>query len=444
MKIKALGPFSCLFAVANARALVGRQASTPSYDVTDVLNVLSDPTLVPTPEPFCSSILGYKPATTTVTTTTTGTATSVTYVTVTITLSTKTVELGTVTSTDTYVPTATNARTTLTISVYITTPAAKLFKRVVTPTPLKSFPATLVTDACSSYITTTSTTTKYAQTKETPVETRTRTQTVRVVTETIAGATETVTSTALASTSYSTVTNTATIRLPAGQAAPTIYPGSDGYTYESCYQDSANSAGRALQGPPSSTAMTPAQCIATCKASGKLYAGLEYGGECWCGDTINNGNGPAPDNECTRLCSADNTALCGNSYRLSVYKRTGESTTPSASGPVPYTDTVAIKPFKYKGCYAEPTTGSRAMKYMWADPAGQMTPQKCFEYCKSRQAFEGCTKFGVEWGIECRYDIVLASGHKKLDSDAQCNKACPGDPTLACGGSMVFSYYSTT
>ncbi|KAK6341497.1 hypothetical protein TWF696_008569 [Orbilia brochopaga] len=434
MKIEAVGVFSCFVAAANARAIVVR-ADAPVYSVEDVLSALSDPAQVSTPEPFCSSILSYRPATETVTTTTTG-ATSVTYTTDTTTLSTKTVTLGTFTVTDTFTSTATNTRTTLTATSYITQAPALLVKRAVTPAALRTFPGTLLTSACSEYITTTSTTTKYAQTKFTPVETRTRTQTVRTFTTTIGGTTETVTSTTTWTT-ISTSTATATVRLPAGQAAPTTYPGGSGWVYQSCIQDSFNSAGHALQGPYGATGQTPAQCIVTCQGLGFSLAGVQYGGECWCGNTILNGNGPAPEGECSKLCTSDNTMVCGNSFRMSLYARTGEATD-APIGPVAFTDFSVLKPFRYKGCYAEPPN-QRAMKSVYTDPTG-MTVQKCIQYALSK----GATKCGVEYGGECWYDTVLASGHKKEETEALCNKPCPGDSQTACGGNLHFSYYSQT
>ncbi|KAF3916442.1 hypothetical protein ABW21_db0208813 [Orbilia brochopaga] len=426
MHIKALGVISCLVVAANARAIFGRNATDPGTG--EVLSVLSDPAQVSTPEPFCSSMLGYKPETTTVTTTTTG-ATSVTYITETVTLSTKTITLGTYTVTDTTVSTTTNSRTSLTVYTYITQ-APALVKRVVTPNALKTYPETLVASACAEYISTTSTTTKYAQTKFTPISTHTWTNTVRTFSTTVGGTTATVTVTST-STSFSTSTAVATIRLAAGQPAPTIYPGSNGYTYQSCLQDYANSVGHALQGPYGSATSTPDQCITTCSGLGLLYAGLEYGGECWCGSAITSGNGPAEESDCTRVCAADSTKFCGNSYRLSLYMRTGTNSTAPTNGLVAYNDFSVLKPYRYKGCYAEPST-QRAMRTLYTDPTGMMTITECAQHALANNA----TKFGVEYGVECWYDTQLAAGHKKEDNDALCNKPCPGDTQYACGGSL--------
>ena len=52
-----------------------------------------------------------------------------------------------------------------------------------------------------------------------------------------------------------------------------------------------------------------------------LYAGLQYGNECWCGNETP--NSPAPQHDCSRECSGDNAQKCGGPYRMSVYINQG-------------------------------------------------------------------------------------------------------------------------
>jgi len=52
--------------------------------------------------------------------------------------------------------------------------------------------------------------------------------------------------------------------------------------------------------------MTEQLCLDTCSALNFKFAGLEYGGECWCDNYISAGNGPATSG-CNMACNG--TAL---------------------------------------------------------------------------------------------------------------------------------------
>ncbi|KAF7949536.1 uncharacterized protein EAE97_003045 [Botrytis byssoidea] len=100
-----------------------------------------------------------------------------------------------------------------------------------------------------------------------------------------------------------------------------------------CYTD--NVSGRGLTTPVSvSGAMTNEGCQASCSAAGFSYAGTEYGGECWCGNSIINGNGPAADG-CNMACKGNNAEMCGGPNRLTAFQSGGGSSTtpPNTSNP---------------------------------------------------------------------------------------------------------------
>lgn len=107
---------------------------------------------------------------------------------------------------------------------------------------------------------------------------------------------------------------------------------------QGCYTDSASSRALASYTTQSST-NTPANCISTCTSRGYSYAGVEYGTECFCGNSINananaNSGGPAPISDCTMTCSGG-SGLCGNGNRLFIYRNMGgaiTSTTKRTSG----------------------------------------------------------------------------------------------------------------
>lgn len=122
-------------------------------------------------------------------------------------------------------------------------------------------------------------------------------------------------STTTSSSSLPTVTSstsTSAVPTPSGT-------GPSGWTSLGCYTDST--AARALSvnsgvvGGPA--AMSIEGCADACKAGGYTYSGTEYSGECWCGNALLNGHGPAPDGnaQCTMTCNGNALEICGGPSR---------------------------------------------------------------------------------------------------------------------------------
>ncbi|KAF4631376.1 hypothetical protein G7Y89_g6750 [Cudoniella acicularis] len=92
-----------------------------------------------------------------------------------------------------------------------------------------------------------------------------------------------------------------------GTAGPSYNPGPPNWSFSGCYAEGTN--GRALPNGVTTAGgsgdMTVALCTQACFASGYLLAGVEYAGECWCGNTVTNGGMLAPDGltGCSMLCS---------------------------------------------------------------------------------------------------------------------------------------------
>jgi hypothetical protein len=85
-------------------------------------------------------------------------------------------------------------------------------------------------------------------------------------------------------------------------------------TYEGCYSDSSTRALPNYLG----IGMTVAQCTFEAQARGFTYAGLQWGGECYAGNTL--GYSLVSDSECNMPCSADPMETCGGSWRNSVWR----------------------------------------------------------------------------------------------------------------------------
>ncbi|KAF2664428.1 Pyrrolo-quinoline quinone [Microthyrium microscopicum] len=93
------------------------------------------------------------------------------------------------------------------------------------------------------------------------------------------------------------------------------------YTYVGCYTDSVEA--RALSTVYYSSTMTLDLCAAQASTAGvnATFFGVEYHQECWFGNSMLNGQGPAPDSTaCSFLCPGNAQQNCGAENRLTLYR----------------------------------------------------------------------------------------------------------------------------
>jgi uncharacterized caspase-like protein len=102
-------------------------------------------------------------------------------------------------------------------------------------------------------------------------------------------------------------------RLAATTAAPSA-DGSKPLRYIGCFRDSGK---RDLDGPTSYDGkMTPQLCVATCAKAGFAYAGVQYAGHCFCGNTYG-AHGAAQN--CDTKCTGDRDQICGGTWANAIY-----------------------------------------------------------------------------------------------------------------------------
>ncbi|PHH91458.1 hypothetical protein CDD83_359 [Cordyceps sp. RAO-2017] len=226
-------------------------------------------------------------------------------------------------------------------------------------------------------------------------------------------------------------------------SGPSVNPGVNGWASIGCYSE--GTTGRALtQGTNSvpEAQMTVAKCTAACTASGYILAGLEYGGECFCGNQISNG-AQSVDTGCSMPCRGNSSEFCGGSGRLNVYSLNGQlpsSTSMTYSRPRDVdpssTTTGAISPvatglpdgWASYGCWVDGVNG-RILKYQAPDDP-KLTLQSCAKTC----AGLGYSIAGAEYSRQCFCGNQIVNGGARAKSDSECNSACGGDGTQKCGG----------
>lgn len=100
-------------------------------------------------------------------------------------------------------------------------------------------------------------------------------------------------------------------------------PAAGTWTSAGCVQDGA---ARALTGYSfTSKSMTTALCQSTCAQKGFSMAGIEYGQECYCGNSLVNGLGQQLDagRACYMTCNGAPGEKCGGTWTLSLYQLAG-------------------------------------------------------------------------------------------------------------------------
>ena len=114
-------------------------------------------------------------------------------------------------------------------------------------------------------------------------------------------------------------------------AAPAVKAEANGFAYKGCYTDSADRVlANSVHTPETTAKMTVELCTSTCAQQGYSFAGVEYGGECFCDNKLGSAAQLKTDGTCNMPCNGDKTEFCGGPYRLNVYSK-GSPTSATAS-----------------------------------------------------------------------------------------------------------------
>ncbi|KAF3223098.1 hypothetical protein TWF679_004294 [Orbilia oligospora] len=202
-----------------------------------------------------------------------------------------------------------------------------------------------------------------------------------------------------------------------GAATPTINAGINGFTYYGCYSDDVNSRVLSNQYVDAND-MTIAACMA--RAAGYNFAGVEYGQECWYGNTLSGSQ--SESSGCNMPCPGKANELCGGGNRIQLYKN------PSFQPP----NTPNLGAWTSNGCYTD-SVESRGLDHGSTDSA--MTIQKCL------QLASGFKYAAVQYHNECFWGNILKSSSVPAAS-GDCNAACAGDSSQICGGGNRLSLYT--
>ncbi|PHH86517.1 hypothetical protein CDD83_10115 [Cordyceps sp. RAO-2017] len=247
-------------------------------------------------------------------------------------------------------------------------------------------------------------------------------------------------------------------------SGPAVNPGVSGFASIGCYTEPSNA--RALPNGVNTDKRTVAACVNACKAAAYSFAGMEYGGECWCGNALTTGSVSAPDADCGMTCNDNSTEYCGGPSRLNVYRlgtqlpsssssssssTTGPSsstgsapstspTSPTSSSsssatPTPTGPAVknAVGRYLFQGCWTEATNSRALLGNAYADD--KMTLETCAKFC------DGFKYFAAEYGRECYCGNELQAGSARAAAQADCSFPCAGDGSEYCGAGNRLQLY---
>ncbi|XP_040433047.1 WSC domain-containing protein 2 [Cygnus olor] len=194
--------------------------------------------------------------------------------------------------------------------------------------------------------------------------------------------------------------------------------------YIGCYVDSTRR--RTLRGVSflDYKKMTVFRCQDNCAERGYLYAGLEFGAECYCGHKVQAPNASEP--ECNMPCKGERSSTCGGANRLSIYRL--ELAQESARR---YGSAV------FRGCFRRPDNVSIALPA--SQPMPNMSVDKCVDFCTEKEyplsALAGTACL-------CGFPTTLFTLHEREDEQL-CAQRCPGEEFESCGTAEFLLVYQT-
>ncbi|OWZ63094.1 hypothetical protein AYX15_04854 [Cryptococcus neoformans] len=184
--------------------------------------------------------------------------------------------------------------------------------------------------------------------------------------------------------------------------------------WRGCYTD--NSRSRTLQGYSySANGMTSKVCRATCGNKGFTLAAVEFGSQCFCGNSLSGGT-RVPASACSMPCSGSRDETCGAGGHLDLFNATGVSVVSNGIA-------------GYMGCFADYFVLNGA-----SYSSDWLSVDSCNQWCYAR----GAMYSSVRNGNTCKCSSKAPSSFTTTES---CNNPCSGDSTQHCGTRSAVAVY---
>ncbi|XP_010602292.1 WSC domain-containing protein 2 [Fukomys damarensis] len=194
--------------------------------------------------------------------------------------------------------------------------------------------------------------------------------------------------------------------------------------YIGCYLDDTQS--RALRGVSffDYKKMTIFRCQDNCAERGYLYAGLEFGAECYCGHRIQAAN--VSEAECDMECKGERGSVCGGANRLSVFRLQLAQESARRYGSA-----------VFRGCFRRPDNLSLALPVSAAMP--NMSVDQCVDFCTEKE-YPLAALAGT--ACHCGFPTRRFPLHEREDEQF-CAQKCSAEEFESCGTPSYFIVYQT-
>ncbi|KAH9165919.1 WSC domain-containing protein [Lactarius sanguifluus] len=182
--------------------------------------------------------------------------------------------------------------------------------------------------------------------------------------------------------------------------------------------------------------MTTGWCVNHCISEGLIYAGLENGKDCYCGNVLSIIAMNATESECNVPCGGDPTKMCGGPNRLNLYWSGAPLPPPPTLVP-----TSSIGPWNYLGCYNDSDSQRILESPITKIPGGpsNTSVETCTDECRA----QGYVVAGIEWAWQCFCGhLINYPGMSMPEKD--CMMPCSGNQSQLCGGPKRMTVYFYT
>ncbi|KAJ7487362.1 galactose oxidase [Mycena galericulata] len=215
-----------------------------------------------------------------------------------------------------------------------------------------------------------------------------------------------------------------------------------------CYSDNVNGQGRALVDAVGVSGQVSLEtCTTACFDAGMPFSGAEFADQCFCGPAVVNGGASQPLSDCNMPCVGNVSEFCGGPNALTMYHYTGTDLPPppvggggggggGAPSGVTAIATDLPSPWAYVGCFVDGANG-RVLTTELTDNAN-LTMEACVASCIALNM----TIAGGEFSVQCFCGNELIEGAVPAPN-SDCDMACGGNSTQACGAGDRLSIYAT-
>ncbi|KAI9436607.1 hypothetical protein H4582DRAFT_401431 [Lactarius indigo] len=179
--------------------------------------------------------------------------------------------------------------------------------------------------------------------------------------------------------------------------------------------------------------MTVGECVNHCSSLGLIFAGLEGGANCYCGNFLSEISINVADSDCNIPCAGDSTETCGGTLRINLYW----SGAPLPPPPI-LVPTSSSGEWILGGCYNDSNSQRILELQMYNIPGGQFNTsvENCTDECYAL----GYVVAGVEWAWQCFCGhLINYPGMAMPDKD--CMLPCSGNQSELCGGPDRMTVY---